>query len=130
MITFSIVLFWVVAVGVLIFWLTSLWSGREKYGFAALICFTLMIALLIGFSYTFDDSHPRKAMGIYQNQTSKVFAVQYEQLHWTPLGVKTDTVFGERYTSYEGALKELESKGKSTAKSNEWILVVEGIKGK
>jgi hypothetical protein len=123
-------LFWLVAVGALIFCLISLWSGQEKYGFAALICFILTIALLIGFSHAFDDSHPQKAIGIYQNQVSKVFAVQYEQLHWTPLGVKTDVVFGDCYASYEDALKELESQGKPTPKPDEWVPVVEGTKGK
>jgi hypothetical protein len=74
------------------------------------------------------DSYPKKAVGIYQNQVSKVFAVQYEQLHWTPIGVKTDTVFGEQYASYEDALKEL-TQGKPTP-TPEWVPVVEGAKGK
>jgi hypothetical protein len=126
------VLFWLASAGAMVFLITSLWCKDKrceaKFNVLTLICgfSALVLAFVINATVY---SYPKKAIGIYQNQTSKVFAVQYEQSYWTPLGMKTDVVFGDCYASYEGALKELESQGKPMPKS-EWVPVAEGTKGK
>jgi predicted PurR-regulated permease PerM len=126
-------LFWLAAISAVVFWIAPFWCKDKrcetKFNVLAFICSLSALVLAFGINDIFD-SYPKKAIGIYQNQTSKVFTVQYEQSYWTPLGVKTNVVFGDCYASYEDALKELESQGKPTPKPDEWVPVVEGTKGK
>jgi hypothetical protein len=115
----------------MVFCIASFWC-KDKRCEAKFNVFTftcLLSALVLAFVINnIFYSYPKKAIGIYQNQTSKAFAVQYEQPYWTPLGVKTNIVFGDCYTSYEDALREL-TQGKPTPKP-EWVPVVEGAKDK
>jgi uncharacterized membrane protein YbjE (DUF340 family) len=123
----GIILFWIAITGSIVSSVVCIVKRTNQYEYIAAIFAILATMCAITSLVIFDEHHPWRAVGIYQNSVSKHFAVQHQKQYWTPVGIVTDSFFGHEYVSYADALEELELDRRSDNEqkpNGKWIPII------